>query len=99
MSINDGYFERNVLPTKIIYFIVVTSVAKIIERLPLSITDVIYFVAKPSTVDISPAITPLPCHVYGSGHTAPERGLYGCGPTRTYAQSSTYTSLTNTGKC
>ena len=69
------------------------------ERLPLSITDVIYFVAKPSTVDISPAFTPLPCHVYGSGHTAPERGLYGCGPTRTYAQSSTYTSLTNTGKC
>ena len=37
-----AYFERkpwNVLPTKIIYFIVVMSVAKIVERLPLSITD------------------------------------------------------------
>lgn len=61
---------------------------------------VFYFTipAKSSTVNISSAFTPVPGHIYGTGYTAPEGGFYGSCPARTYAQMSTYTSLTDSGK-
>lgn len=61
---------------------------------------VFYFTipAKSSTVNISSAFTPVPGHIYGTGNTAPEGGFYGSCPARTYAQMSTYTSPTDSGK-